>query len=467
MKHSVTLDKEKCKGCTTCMKHCPTEAIRVRRGRARIIKERCIDCGQCIRVCPHHAKKAVCDSFDRLSEYDYTVALPAPSFYGQFRNLDDINIVLQALIDIGFDAVFEVSRAAELISGLTRKKYDELKSARSGPIISSACPAVVRLICMRFPKLIPNLLNMIAPVELAAILARKEAVEKTGLQPERIGVFFISPCPAKVTAGRHPLFLDKRVVDGTLSMADIYKRVLGPMKKVKDPGSLSCSGIIGIGWARAGGESSALLNDHHLAVDGISNIIDILESVENGMLPEVEFLELNACTQGCVGGCLTVENPYTAKSRIRRLMKYLPVSRNNAGDGYEDIIMTSSDKMPEYVPVWQLSEDREQAMKIYANIVELQQRLPGLDCGSCGAPSCRALAEDVAIGFASEEDCIFRMRERMQYMAEGGDADEYLPPPFRRTSVSEDPSDSDSETGSDNDTAMDDRGDEDQGRETE
>jgi hypothetical protein len=36
------------------------------------------------------------------------------------------------------------------------------------------------------------------------------------------------------------------------------------------------------------------------------------------------------------------------------------------------------------------------------------------------------------MGRASQEDCIFRMRERMQYMAGGGDADEYLPAPFRR-----------------------------------
>ena len=41
--HSVRLDKEKCKGCTNCLKRCPTEAIRVRGGLAHIINERCID----------------------------------------------------------------------------------------------------------------------------------------------------------------------------------------------------------------------------------------------------------------------------------------------------------------------------------------------------------------------------------------------------------------------------------------
>jgi len=434
--NSVTLDKSKCKGCTTCIKHCPTEAIRVRRGRAHIIKERCIDCGQCIRVCPHRAKKAVCDPFERIREFEYKVALPAPSFFGQFRNLDDINIVLQALLDIGFDEVYEVSRAAEMISDLTRRLYEEKKKTRQGPIVSSACPAAVRLICMRFPKLIPNIIDFVSPAELAAMRAREEAVQKTGLSPERIGIFFITPCPAKVTAGRYPLFLNEPVIDGSLSMADIYKRVLGPMKKVTEPRQLSRSGIIGIGWARTGGESSALLNDRHIAVDGIDNIIDILEDIENGMLTEVDFVELNACTQGCVGGCLTVENPYAAKTRIKRLMKYLPVSRNKIEDGDMITSRAFAEKTPEYVPVWQLSDDRNDAMEKYARIEALQKRLPGLDCGSCGAPSCRALAEDVVIGYASEEDCIFRMRERMQYMAGGGDADEYLPPPFRRTDKS-------------------------------
>jgi hypothetical protein len=320
-----------------------------------------------------------------------------------------------------------------MLSDLTRKVYEEKRAGVQGPIISSACPAAVRLICMRFPKLIPNIINLVAPAELAATHAREEAAERTGLAPDKIGIFFITPCPAKVTACRYPLALNAPVIDGSISMADIYKRILGPMKKVKDPPQISKSGIIGIGWARTGGESSALLNDRHLAVDGIDNIIDILEDIENGMLPEVDFLELNACTQGCVGGCLTVENPYAAKSRIKRLMKFLPVSMNKIGDRDIRTARAFMDKTPEYVPIWQLSDDREAAMEKYSRIEALRERLPGLDCGSCGAPSCRALAEDVITGFASEEDCIFRMRERMQYMAEGGDADEYLPPPFRKT----------------------------------
>ena len=432
MNHSVTLDKDKCKGCTTCIKHCPTEAIRVRNGRARIIEERCIDCGECIRVCPNKAKKAVCDPLDKIDEFEYKIALPAPSLYGQFRNLEDINLVLQGLLEIGFDNVYEVSQGAELVSSLTRQVIEQTKD-HPKPYISSACPAVVKLICMRFPKLIPNIVDIIAPFEVVAIKARQETAKRTGIDPKKIGIFFITPCPAKVTAGRYPAVLKEPVVDGSISMAEVYKKLLSPMKKIENPPQRCHSGIIGIGWAQSGGESAALLHGKNLSVDGIKNIIRVLEDLESGMLSsDIDFLELNACNQGCVGGCLTVENPYIAKARVKQLMKYLPVSLNKV-EMTDDISEYMIGEKPlEYKPVWELDEDREMAMEKFNRIAALKEALPGLDCGSCGAPSCQALAEDIVLGKASEEDCIFRMRERMQYLAGDSAADEYLPPPFRK-----------------------------------
>lgn len=185
--HSVRLDEEKCEGCTNCIKRCPTEAIRVRNGKAHIISERCIDCGECIRICPHHAKYAECDSFNKILDYKYRVALPAPTLYGQFNNLDDVDYVLTALKSMGFDDAFEVSRGAELVSSATRILMESGKLKK--PVISSACPAVCRLIRVRFPKLIDHLLDLNSPMEEAARLARIEAVEKTGLAPSEIGIF--------------------------------------------------------------------------------------------------------------------------------------------------------------------------------------------------------------------------------------------------------------------------------------
>ena len=102
-KHSVCLDVSKCKGYITCLKRCPTEAIRIRDCRATIDPARCIDCGQCILSCPHKAKKAV---NDKLSDIPfgkkYVIALPPPSLYGQFANLDDVDYLLQGLIAVSY-----------------------------------------------------------------------------------------------------------------------------------------------------------------------------------------------------------------------------------------------------------------------------------------------------------------------------------------------------------------------------
>ena len=104
--HSVTLDSDRCKGCINCMKRCPTEAIRVRDGKATIISERCIDCGECIRICHNRAKKAVCDDFSQIEAYKWKIAMPPPSFYGQFADIDDINLILTALKRVSFDDIF-------------------------------------------------------------------------------------------------------------------------------------------------------------------------------------------------------------------------------------------------------------------------------------------------------------------------------------------------------------------------
>ena len=159
--HSVLLDPTKCTGCTTCMKRCPTEAIRVRNGCAEIDSRRCIDCGECIRNCTNHAKKSSYDSLEELKRFKFNVALPAPSICAQFDNLDDIGYVIQGLLDIGFDDVFEVSKGAEFVSAYTRL-YLQAQGIRK-PVISIFRPMDVTRTALAFRKYLFHFFGISAP----------------------------------------------------------------------------------------------------------------------------------------------------------------------------------------------------------------------------------------------------------------------------------------------------------------
>ena len=363
--HSVTLNEDKCVGCTNCVKRCPTEAIRIRDGKAFIAKERCIDCGECIRICPHHAKRARFTHMEALERFTYKIALPAPTLYGQFNNLDDIDYVLTGLKQMGFDQVYEVSRAAELVSEATRKlMYNaETGAALPRPVISSACPAVVRLIRVRFPDLCEHVLPLKSPMETAAGMAKNEAMEKTGLPREQIGCFFITPCPAKVTDIKMPLGMERSQVDGAIAISEVFPQLSHKMDHLECVEPIANSGIIGVGWSTSGGESAALLNEKYLAADGIENVIRVLEEVEDERIGDLDFIEL------------------------------------------------------EFSNVMTLSSDLSEAMRMMVQIDSLEEELPGLDCGACGAPTCRAFAEDVVKGACKKADCVFVYRKQMQKVA--------------------------------------------------
>lgn len=407
--HSVYLDVDKCNGCTTCLKHCPTEAIRIRDNHAVINGERCIDCGECIRVCPNGAKKAKCSKLSSMDKFKWKIALPAPTLYGQFDNLDDVDYVLDGLLKIGFDDVFEVSAAAELVSVYTRTylKDETIKK----PIISSACPAILRLIGLRFPSLTDNIIHLLPPMEVAAMLAREKAQkEHPELKPEEIGVCFISPCPAKASYVKNGFADYKSQVDVVVAVNDLYFSLIAAMKQDEDIKTLSNSGMIGIGWASSGGEATAIFNESYLAADGIDNCIKVLDQVENGNIPQLEFIELNACTGGCVGGVLTIQNPFIAKARLQNLRRYLPVSRNfpEKGSDYDLPKEVLFEELPVYKPISRLSDSMHESMRMMAEIQKLREQLPCIDCGSCGAPNCRAFAEDIVKKQADISDCLIK-----------------------------------------------------------
>ncbi len=407
--HSVLLDPEKCVGCTTCIKKCPTEAIRVRKGRASIQRERCIDCGECIRTCPHGAKRAVSDPLSVIEGFRVRIAVPAPTLYSQFDEGTSVDKVLSGLLELGFDEVFEVAEAAELVTRATRELV--ARADLPHPLISSACPAVVRLVQLRFPSLIPHLAPLLPPMEVAA------RIVKESLHPgeEGVGAFFITPCAGKVTVTRAPLGYARSALDGVIGLRDIYLPLRMAIAQAPER-SLARAGRKGLEWARSEGECDALGERRSISVDGIGNVIGVLEALENGKLSGLEYIEALACPAGCVGGPLTVENPYIAKTRLRNREEsapeeagLLPRFAPPAGLGWTEAVKARSALV--------LDPDMLKALVMMEEIELRAEGLPGLDCGSCGAPSCRALAEDIVRGTAVESDCVFKLRDRVRELA--------------------------------------------------
>ena len=412
--HSVRLDKEKCTGCVNCIKNCPTEAIRVRQGKAEINEQKCIDCGQCINACPRKAKYVETDSLELLNSYKYTIALPPPSLYGQFPESVTPGQILAALIDLGFDDVFEVAVGAEVVAAEAKNLFETGKL--KGPIISSNCPAVVRLIQVRFPELTSRILPLDPPSEVAAKLARQLKSRELGIPEEDIGVFYLTPCAAKVTSIKAPEGGIPSYIDGAFSIQQLFPLISRSVKNAKDTGKYQRASGPGVRFGIPGGEAEAVARGNSLVVEGIGNVDEVLEELEMGHLEGIDYIEAKACNGGCVGGILNVVNSYVARVRLERIARELDRDVRPLGERWPGLAQVNF-RVPrirvEPRPMLGLDSDINGAMAKMVAAEEILSTLPGLDCGACGAPSCKALAEDIAQGKSDATSCIFILRERI------------------------------------------------------
>lgn len=423
--HSVQLNREKCQGCVSCVKLCPTEAIRVRNGKAEILADRCIDCGACASGCPYHAFTVKTDMLEGLSKFAYNIVLPAPSLYSQFPANVPLEDIWQGLQNLGFDEIFDVSLASEYIA---KEIEGYLKNYTGGrkPLISSTCPAVMRLIQVKFPELIKQVVPVLAPVEAAAIYVKREAAARKQLPTELIGVWFISPCPSKETNIRQSVDVQHTELTGSFSLSDIYGLLLKNMGGEHEL-NVRTGSSYGLGWGTYGGELASAGITNGLAVHGIDNVYEILEQVSMNKMPQLDYVECNACQGGCLGGLLAAENKFVSESnlrqRIRQLREQEPADRQKtmartmvlqdfpASAAYRKRLVPR--------PMMQLDDDIMEAMKKFERMEEVLCSLPGLDCGACGAPSCQGLAEDIVQGKAHEIDCIFKLRASVHKLSQG------------------------------------------------
>jgi Na+-translocating ferredoxin:NAD+ oxidoreductase RNF subunit RnfB len=421
---SISIDKDICDGRMKCLRACPTEAIRIRNGKAFILDEKCIDCGECMTVCPNGAIVALTDPFGELSKFKHTVAIASPALYAQFGKSILPDRILDGLKKVGFDDAFDLSITCGDTSLAIELFLNEYKGPK--PLIANACPSVVRLIQVRYPQLVDQILPITLPKKYAAKEIKESKARELGLKPEEVGTFYITPCPVKMVAIRQPAVEGERYLDGAISIADIYGPLLAALENVDAESyreGLKSICVLGIGWAIAGGMHRTLRLENVLDVCGMAEIIKTFDDIERGKLHNIDMVVPYYCLQGCVGGSLTVENRYISYNKILRLLETLERENIDACRDMREIRERYHKKLfhmtyrYEPRPPQALDVDLNEAIKKLKRKKVIYSFLPKIDCGICGAPTCQAFAEDVVKGDAQLSDCVFNAFGKIKDLA--------------------------------------------------
>jgi hypothetical protein len=328
-------------------------------------------------------------------------------FIGQFSEIYSEGQIYEALLELGFTHIFEVEQPAGWLMESIKDNYRENKDR---PLISSFCPAIVRLIQCKYPSLVENVVKRKAPHDLAAYFAI-EQLKKHGASENEIGIFYVSPCSAKMAAVNQPVAEKESIVTGIINMQDLYNRLLKliPSHEKTDTSKfredLSREGIL---WSLPRGETS-WFRKKSMAIDGIHNVVKFLERLENDEVPDLDFLEMKSCRQGCAGGILLTGNRFLTVERLqKRAQRYTRASQLKINEKEKQTVKGQlvADKIePQHAFI--LDKDRTKAIEKLQKINKILCQLPGIDCGGCGAPNCHALAEDMVQGNAKMSDCVF------------------------------------------------------------
>jgi NAD-dependent dihydropyrimidine dehydrogenase PreA subunit len=406
--NAIIADHSQCIGCSACTRVCPTRALRVRDKIVQTKKELCLNCGACIVACKHGALRARTSTSADLERFKIRVAVPSMVLYGQFG--DDVRPgqVLSAFRSLGFDLGCDISWVCELVAAAIDAYLTDCHGP--WPQISMTCPAVVRLIQVKYPDLIPHLIPIDPPREVAPKLHRGRLAAEYGVLPSDVGMFYISPCTALVDAIERPLGRRASSLDGAFSISELYGPLLRVIRNSLDSDSGDQVSIRGLRWVLANGEIPGMRNVNSISVRGLQDVMYVLDRIEAGRFSGADFINAYICSDGCFSGQLTIASRYTAQRYLHQIVRRLgdppPVKEERVRSllqarlfDLDDAILPSESSPP--ATDLRLSAARQRQKR------ELWSQLPKRDCGACGAPDCDSLAGDVTDGEAQLTDCPF------------------------------------------------------------
>ncbi len=418
MKEYLEFKKARCKDCYKCLRECPVKAIEVKNHQAQIIKERCILCGRCTVVCPQNAKIVHSEKDDidsLLLSNDNVVASVAPSFISSFR-LKNFAQMETVLYKLGFAFAEETAVGANAVT----KEYAAcMASGRFDNLISSACPALCRLI----QEYHPDALRYLAPVDSPMVAHAKILRQRfPGCK-----VVFIGPCIAKKREAR-----ESGIISGVLTFEDlrrfmVERGVTFPLPDAREEFErFSCTGITGEAPANRSKSYPVRRGIIHsfehrpegydyVAVDGPLNCVGTLENMDkvSGV-----FFEMNMCENACVSGPCSlvgegeeVRAAVEVKRYVREECASLPPEQD--GDRQVDVDISASYPKIESRSMTPTAEQIEEILHRTGKFKPEDE----LNCGSCGYSTCREKAWAVFNGYADIDICLPYMRERAESMS--------------------------------------------------
>jgi hypothetical protein len=214
----------------------------------------------------------------------------------------------------------------------------------------------------------------------------------------------------------------KSLVDGVINLNKLFNKVYREIKNGNTNSSIipepTVTHAYKLRWSLTHGEASRV-KGRTIAVDGIANVMEFLEIIENEEVSGIDYLECRACKEGCAGGILNKENRFLVVERLKKRIERNSEKKRkiiSSGIAKYKSYLEKEMKVGEIEPrsMMMLDTDMHTAMLKMEESERIQHRLPGIDCGACGAPTCRALSEDIVKGDATLSHCVFVQKVLMK-----------------------------------------------------
>jgi signal transduction histidine kinase/iron only hydrogenase large subunit-like protein len=392
--------------CYTCVRECPSKAIRIAEGQAEVVPARCTGCGNCIRVCSQHAKKVVntiADVVAILGEGAKTAACIAPSFPAAFPGVDYRKIVGMIRM-VGFDYVHEVAFGADLVARQYRRLLQQSAGRR---YIGTTCPSIVGFVERYHPALVDSLAPIVSPMIAIARALR-------ALHGPNVRTVFIGPCIAKQCEAQDENLPNEVDAASTFIGLQRLLSAKGITPDVADesdfdPPHANLGAVFPItkGMLQAAHIDEDLVAGRVVSAEGRERFVEALDEFESGAL-DAQLLEILAC-HGCImGPGITTGAPlFSRRSLVSQYVRQSMPKRD--------------------VREWEAAMERFADLDLSRKFKAHDQRLPApgdatlsrvladmgkfspqdeLNCGACGYDTCREHAIAVINGLAESKMCL-------------------------------------------------------------